>query len=70
MCARCSRRSSNDVGPHEAYARLRAAEQLAAEGRRAEADDQLARAVAFFREARATRWLRQAEALGSTASAR
>ena len=55
---------------HEAYARLRAAEQLATEGRRAEADAQLTRAVAFFHAAGATRWLREAEALGSGAAVR
>lgn len=48
---------------HEAYARLRAAEQLVTEGRRPEAGEQLQRAVAFFREVGATRYVRQAEAL-------
>jgi class 3 adenylate cyclase/tetratricopeptide (TPR) repeat protein len=47
----------------EAYARLRAAESLAAEGRHAEADAQLERALAFFREVGATAYLRQGEAL-------
>ncbi|MGH3133893.1 MAG: hypothetical protein ACRDNY_09190, partial [Gaiellaceae bacterium] len=49
--------------PHEAYARLRAAEMLVAAGRRAEADGQLERALAFFRSVDATRYMREAEAL-------
>jgi len=49
--------------PHEAYARVRAAEKLVAEGRRAEADEQLAKALAFFRSVGATRYMRTAEAL-------
>ena len=49
--------------PHEAYARLRAAETLVADGRRAEADEQLAKALAFFRSVGATRYVREAEAL-------
>jgi hypothetical protein len=47
----------------EAFARLRAGEQLARAGRRAEADAQLLLAVDFCRSVRATRYLRQAEAL-------
>ena len=49
--------------PDEAYARLRAAEQLLAAGRRAEATAQLQRALAFYREVRATAYLREGEAL-------
>jgi hypothetical protein len=49
--------------PDEAFARLRAAEQLLATGQRAEGNMQLQRAVAFYRKARATAYLRQAEAL-------
>ena len=49
--------------PYEAYARLRAAEHLVAEGRRADADEQLEKALAFFRSVRATRYIRAAEAL-------
>ncbi len=51
--------------PDEAEARLRAAEQLAAGGRRAEADEELARALDFYRSVGATRYLREAEALGA-----
>jgi class 3 adenylate cyclase/tetratricopeptide (TPR) repeat protein len=47
----------------EAFARLRAAEQLVGEGRRAEADVQLAAALAFYRSVGATRYIRQGEAL-------
>jgi tetratricopeptide (TPR) repeat protein len=49
--------------PDEAYARLRAAEQLVAEGRGSEARDQLDRALAFFRSVGATAYLDRAEAL-------
>jgi tetratricopeptide (TPR) repeat protein len=47
----------------EAFYRLRAAEQLVGEGRRAEADGQLRRALAFYRGAGATRYVREGEAL-------
>jgi len=47
----------------EAAARLRAGEKLFAEGRRAEADEQLVKALAFFRSVDATRYIREAEAL-------
>ncbi|HWQ24559.1 MAG TPA: AAA family ATPase [Gaiellaceae bacterium] len=47
----------------ESLARLRAAEQLVAEGRRAEADEQLHRALAFWRSVGATRYVRQSEGL-------
>jgi tetratricopeptide (TPR) repeat protein len=49
--------------PNEAYTRLRAAEHLVREGRRAEADEQLTRALAFYRSVRATRYIREGEAL-------
>ena len=52
----------------EALARLRAAERLVADGRRAEADEQLQRALAFWRSVRATRYIRKAEALLDEAS--
>lgn len=54
-----------DIGarPSEAYTRLRAASQLLEAGRRAEADDQLHRALAFWRSVEATRYVRQGEAL-------
>jgi class 3 adenylate cyclase/tetratricopeptide (TPR) repeat protein len=47
----------------EALARLRAAERLVADGRREEADEQLRRALSFWRSVRATRYVREAEAL-------
>jgi class 3 adenylate cyclase len=46
-----------------ALARLRAAQELARVGRRAEADDQLRPALGFFRSVGATRFIREAEAL-------
>jgi tetratricopeptide (TPR) repeat protein len=49
--------------PGEAYARLRAAKELVEAGRRAEADAQLQRALAFWREVGATRYVREGEAL-------
>jgi class 3 adenylate cyclase/tetratricopeptide (TPR) repeat protein len=48
---------------HEAFFRLTAAEQLVAEGRRAEADEQLRPALAFYRGVGATRYVREGEAL-------
>ncbi len=47
----------------EAAARLRAAEKLLREGRRADADVQLQKALAFFRSVGATRYIREAESL-------
>jgi class 3 adenylate cyclase/tetratricopeptide (TPR) repeat protein len=47
----------------EADARLRAAEKLVREGRRAEADVQLQKALAFYRSVGATRYIREAESL-------
>jgi class 3 adenylate cyclase/tetratricopeptide (TPR) repeat protein len=49
--------------PSEAQARLRAAEQHVAAGRRAEANAELERALAFYRSVGATRYIRQAETL-------
>ena len=49
--------------PDEAFARLRAAEALLAERRRAEADKQLAKALEFFRSVHATRYLAHGERL-------
>ena len=46
-----------------AEARLRAAEKLVREGRRAEADLQLQEALAFYRSVGATRYVREAESL-------
>ena len=51
------------VVSNEAFFRLRAAEQLVEEGRRAEADEQLRRALAFYRSVGATRYVREGEAL-------
>jgi len=51
------------VASHEAFYRLRSAEQLVSEGRRAEADEQLAPALAFYRAVGATRYVREGEAL-------
>jgi hypothetical protein len=47
----------------EVYARLRAARQLVDEGRRPEADAQLQRSLAFWREVGAKRYVREGEAL-------
>jgi tetratricopeptide (TPR) repeat protein len=49
--------------PGEAYARLRAARQLVDDGRRSEADVELQRSLAFWREVGATRYVREGEAL-------
>jgi hypothetical protein len=49
--------------PDEAYARLRAAQQHLAAGRRTEGTAQLRRATAFYRLVRASSYLRQADAL-------
>jgi tetratricopeptide (TPR) repeat protein len=58
----------------EAEARLRAAERLVADGRRAEADEQLQLALGFYRSVGATRFIREGEALlvdrGRTGEAR
>jgi tetratricopeptide (TPR) repeat protein len=55
----------SDMGarPLEAAVRLRAAAVMVAGGRRAEADAQIARALAFYRSVGATRYVREAEAL-------
>jgi tetratricopeptide (TPR) repeat protein len=54
--------------PEEAFARLRAAEQLVARGRRTEADEQLRRSLAFWRSVGATRYIHRGAALLATAS--
>ncbi|HSF62166.1 MAG TPA: adenylate/guanylate cyclase domain-containing protein [Gaiellaceae bacterium] len=54
--------------PDEALARLRAAEKLVAGGRRPEADEELARALAFWRSVGATRYVHEGEALLAEAS--
>ena len=52
-----------DMGsrPDEAFVRLRAAEALVEAGRRAEANVQLERALAFYRSVGATAYVREAE---------
>ncbi len=52
----------------EADARLRAAEKLVAEGRRSEANEQLEKALAFYRSVGATRYISESEALLAAAS--
>jgi len=47
----------------EAFARLRAASDLVAGGRRGEANGQLTRALAYYRSVGATRYIREGEAL-------
>ena len=51
------------AGPEGAYARLRAAELLVHEGRRAEADAELGKALAFWRSVGASEYVRRGEAL-------
>jgi hypothetical protein len=51
-----------------AVVRLQAAQRLVEAGRRAEADAYLQPALAFFRSVRATRYVREAEALLAAAS--
>ena len=52
----------------EAYARLKAADKLLAEGRRTEADAQLERALFLYRSVGATHYVREGEALLAAAS--
>ena len=68
ICAEDFRRAADicaEIGfrPGEAHARLRTARQLLAEGRRSEADVELQRSLAFWREVGATRYVREGEAL-------
>jgi tetratricopeptide (TPR) repeat protein len=51
------------VLPNEAYTRLRAAEKLLEQGRRADADTQLRSALEFYRSVGASFYVREAEAL-------
>jgi tetratricopeptide (TPR) repeat protein len=55
--------SKMELRPLEAHARLRAVEHLRAEGRHADADEQLERALTFWRSVGATRYVRRGEAL-------
>ncbi len=57
-----------ETRPHEAYARLRAAERFVAAGQRTEADEQLANALTFFRAVGATRYIREAEGIRPAAA--
>jgi tetratricopeptide (TPR) repeat protein len=52
-----------ELRSEEAYARLRAAELLASQGRHAEAQFHLERALSFYRSVGATAYLRRAEAI-------
>jgi predicted DNA-binding transcriptional regulator YafY len=52
-----------ELTSEEAYARLRAAELLASQGRNAEAQFHLERALSFYRSVGATAYLRRAEAV-------
>ena len=52
----------------EAFIRLRLAEELVADGRRVEADEQLRAALAFYRSVGATRYVREGEALLATSA--
>ena len=54
----------------EAYTRLRAAQVLLRDGRHDEADAELAKALAFYRETHATAYVREAEALLTTVADR
>jgi predicted ATPase/class 3 adenylate cyclase len=58
-----------DIGslPDEAFARLRAAEQLLAVGRRAEGNAQLQQALTFYRQVAASGYLREGETLAASA---
>jgi hypothetical protein len=49
--------------PEEASARLRAAEAFVHDGRRAEADGELQRSLAFWRSVGATAYVREGETL-------
>ena len=53
---------------YEARARLRAAGHLVLAERRADADEQLRKALAFWRSVGATRYVREGEALLAAAS--
>jgi tetratricopeptide (TPR) repeat protein len=60
--------SEMGLRPLEAQARLQAAEHLRAEGRHAEANEQLECALAFFRSVGAVRYMRRGEALLSASA--
>jgi hypothetical protein len=56
------------AGTFEAHARWHAARRLAAQGRRSDAEAQLASALAFYRGVRATWYVAEGEALLAAAS--
>ncbi|HEU0303071.1 MAG TPA: adenylate/guanylate cyclase domain-containing protein [Gaiellaceae bacterium] len=58
-----ARYSESGALPLEAFTRLKAAEQLVAEGKRADAEEHLEKALAFWRSVGATRYIRQCEEL-------
>jgi hypothetical protein len=58
-----------EVPRDEADARLRAAEKLLSDGCPTEADEQLQRALTFYRSVGATRYVREAEGLLTSATA-
>ena len=55
--------ATTDLRSEESYARLRAAEQLASQGRHAEAQPHLEQALAFYRSVGASGYVRRGEAL-------
>jgi len=57
-----------ELRPLEAHARLRAAEHLRAQGRHAEANEQLDRALTFWRSVSATRYLCKGQSLIETSA--
>jgi hypothetical protein len=63
LAAAADRLAALEAFSVEAEVRLRAAERLVAKGRRAEADVQLQKALAFYRSVGATRYIREGEAL-------
>jgi hypothetical protein len=54
--------------PDAAFARLQEATQLVGAGRRAETNEQLSRALGFYRQVGATSYLGQADALAATSA--
>jgi hypothetical protein len=57
-----------EAQPEAAFARLQAAKGLVAVGRRVEANEQLSRALGFYRQVAATRYLREADALAAASA--
>jgi hypothetical protein len=63
MSAAAETLSAMGARPFEAYVRLRAAEELAAGGRRSEAQGELRRALEFWQGVGASTYVRRGEAL-------